>query len=64
VTREHAPVKNELLAALTRGAYPRLLPHLKSVSPPLGTLLYNSGESIERVYFSQTADVAARAAEG
>jgi CRP-like cAMP-binding protein len=55
VTREHASVKNELLAALTRGAYLRLLPHLESVSLPLGTILYNSGESIERVYFPEDA---------
>jgi len=55
VTREHAPVKNELLAALPRGAYLRLLPHLESVQLPLGAGLYDSGESIEHVYFPEDA---------
>lgn len=55
MTREPAPVKNELLAALPRGAYLRLLPHLESVSLPLGAGLYNSGESIEHVYFPEDA---------
>ncbi|HJQ33128.1 MAG TPA: Crp/Fnr family transcriptional regulator [Pyrinomonadaceae bacterium] len=55
MTREPAPVKNELLAALPRGAYLRLLPHLESVQLPLGASLYNSGESIEHVYFPEDA---------
>ena len=36
MTREPLAIKNELLAALPRGAYLRLLPHLESVSLPLG----------------------------
>ena len=55
MTRTSLPVKNELLAALPRGAYLRLLPHLESVSLPLGASLYNSGESIEHVYFPEDA---------
>ena len=55
MTRESAPVKNELLAALPRGAYLRLLPHLESVQLPLGAGLYDSGESIEHVYFPEDA---------
>src|ERR1044071_349523 len=55
MTGESTPVKNELLAALPRGAYLRLLPHLESVSLSLGTSLYNSGESIEHVYFPEDA---------
>lgn len=51
MTREQVQVKNELLAALPRGAYLRLLPQLEYVSLPLGTGLYRSGESIEHVYF-------------
>jgi CRP-like cAMP-binding protein len=51
MTREPFPIKNELLAALPRGAYLRLLPHLEPVSLLLGASLYNSGESIEHVYF-------------
>ncbi|HEX8335319.1 MAG TPA: Crp/Fnr family transcriptional regulator [Pyrinomonadaceae bacterium] len=53
MTRQAAAVKNELLAALPRGAYLRLLPHLESVPLPLGAGLYNSGESIEHVYFPE-----------
>ena len=55
MNRASLPIKNELLAALPRGAYLRLLPHLESVSLPLGTSLYNSGESIEHVYFPEDA---------
>jgi len=55
LTREPASVKNELLSALPRGAYLRLLPHLESVTLPLGAGLYNSGESIEHVYFPEDA---------
>jgi CRP-like cAMP-binding protein len=55
MTREPRPVKNELLAALPRAAYLRLLPQLESVSLPLGAALYNSGESIEHVYFPEDA---------
>jgi CRP-like cAMP-binding protein len=55
MTREPITVKNELLAALPRAAYLRLLPHLESVQLPLGSGLYNSGESIEHVYFPEDA---------
>jgi CRP-like cAMP-binding protein len=55
VNREPTAVKNELLAALPRGAYLRLLPHLESVSLALGDSLYKSGESIEHVYFPEDA---------
>ena len=55
MTKEPLPIKNELLAALPRSAYLRLLPHLESVSLPLGTGLYNSGESIRDVYFPEDA---------
>lgn len=55
MTREPLAVKNELLAALPRSAYLRLLPHLESVQLPLGTNLYNSGESIEHIYFPEDA---------
>lgn len=55
MNREPAPLKNELLAALPRDAYLRLLPHLESVQLPHGAGLYNSGESIEHVYFPEDA---------
>ncbi|HEX8118033.1 MAG TPA: Crp/Fnr family transcriptional regulator [Pyrinomonadaceae bacterium] len=55
MTRESVHVKNELLAALPRAAYLRLLPRLESVELPLGAGLYNSGESIQHVYFPEDA---------
>ena len=55
MTKKPAPINNELLAALPRGAYLRLLPHLESVQLPLGAGLYNSGESIKHVYFPEDA---------
>jgi CRP-like cAMP-binding protein len=55
LSKESIPVKNELLAALPRAAYLRLIPHLESVSLALGASLYNSGESIEHVYFPEDA---------
>lgn len=55
MTREPTPVKNELLAALPRAAYLRLLPQLESVQLPSGAGLYNSGQSIEHVYFPEDA---------
>ena len=55
MSREPTPVRNELLAALPRGAYLRLLAQLESVSLPLGASLYNSGESIGHVYFPEDA---------
>lgn len=48
-TRE--PAGNQLLAALPRREYQRLLPHLKLVPLPFGDILYESGETIRHVYF-------------
>ena len=50
-----APVRNELLAALPRGDYARLLPHLELVRLPRDASLYKSGDSIEHVYFPEDA---------
>ena len=47
--------KNELLAALPRGEYARLLPDLEHVSLPRGASLYKSGDSIGHVYFPEDA---------
>lgn len=48
---EHLPIKNLILAALSRDEYERLLPLLEFVSLPLGETLYKSGDIIEHVYF-------------
>jgi CRP-like cAMP-binding protein len=50
-----APFKNELLAALPRGDYARMLPNLEHVSLPRGASLYKSGDSIGHVYFPEDA---------
>jgi CRP-like cAMP-binding protein len=55
MSRDPRPAKNELLAALPRAAYLRLLPQLESVQLLRGAGLYNSGESIEHVYFPEDA---------
>lgn len=43
--------RNELLAALPAEVYDRIQPHLKLVQMPLGQVLYESGGSLEDVYF-------------
>jgi len=51
------PRANELLAALPAPEYERWLPHLERVSLPLGQVLYESGATLEHVYFPTTAIV-------
>lgn len=55
MTNKSAPVKNELLAALPRAAYLCLLTHLKSTQLQAGAGPYNSGRSIEHIYFPEDA---------
>ncbi len=43
--------RNDVLAALPAEAYDRIQPHLKLVQLPLGQVLYESGDSLENVYF-------------
>ena len=45
---------NRLLSSLPKAEYERLEPHLKSVSLPLRTVLYEASEKIETVYFPNT----------
>ncbi|HKR00691.1 MAG TPA: Crp/Fnr family transcriptional regulator [Pyrinomonadaceae bacterium] len=45
------PIKNLILAGLSRKEYGRLLPNLESVALPPGEKLYKSGDAIEHVYF-------------
>lgn len=49
------PVKNQILAALPRGEYARLRPHLESVALAHGEALYKSGDAITHVYFPEEA---------
>jgi CRP-like cAMP-binding protein len=45
------PKQNRLLSALPVADYQRLLPVLEPVSLPLGLVLYESGETLDYVYF-------------
>jgi len=47
----HSPGDNHLLRALTSDALARLLPYLEYVELPLGTVLYESGDTLRHVYF-------------
>ena len=51
------PKENRLLAALPTGEFQRWLPQLEWVSLPLGMVLYESGSTLEHVYFPTTAIV-------
>ena len=51
------PKANQLLAALPAAEYARWLPHLEQVSLPLGQVLYESGATLEHVYFPTDAIV-------
>ncbi len=43
--------KNHLLAALPQAEWQRWLPHLEAVEMPLGQVLYESGRTLDYVYF-------------
>lgn len=51
------PKTNQLLAALPEPEWQRWLPQLEWVSLPLGHVLYESGITLEHVYFPTTAIV-------
>jgi len=48
---EHAPQRNQLLAALSQQECDRIFPHLKLVPMPLGKVLYEPGDVLRHVYF-------------
>lgn len=50
--------RNQLLASLLKIDYNRLLPHLHAVELVQGEVIYSAGDSIETVYFPETAVVA------
>jgi CRP-like cAMP-binding protein len=49
------PKKNHLLAALPDAEWLRWAPHLEAVEFTLGTVLYESGDTMQYVYFPTTA---------
>jgi len=59
VSSPDTPRRNQLLAALPREEYERLLPHLRPVPLPLGRTLYGTGVREEYLYFL-TAGIVSR----
>ncbi|MEO8717966.1 MAG: Crp/Fnr family transcriptional regulator [Burkholderiales bacterium] len=57
MTVPHNPTQNQLLAALPKADYERLLPNLELVPMPLGEVLYESGGRLNHVYFPTTCIV-------
>ena len=51
MTKPPVPLDNHLLAALPTEVQHRLLPHLELVPMPLGTVLYESGDTMRYAYF-------------
>ncbi len=54
---QHNPTNNRLLAALPQAALARWAPELEAIEMPLGQVLYESGHTLEHVYFPSTAIV-------
>lgn len=52
-----APNQNLLLAALPQDSYDRIFPHLEQTTMQVGTVLYESGNCLQHVYFPTTAIV-------
>ena len=51
------PKQNQLLASLPKAETQRWLPHLESVDMPLGSVVYESGDTLSHVYFPTTSIV-------
>lgn len=51
------PIENRLLAALPREEYQSLVPYLERVSFDLGEVIYESGETLDHIYFPTTSIV-------
>ncbi len=60
VARAPDPRDNPLLAALPWAEYQRCMPHLEAVPLALGQVLYESGATLEHVYFPATSIVSLR----
>jgi hypothetical protein len=48
-------LRNQLLASLLKLDHDRLLPHLHKVDLVQGDVIYSAGDTIETVYFPETA---------
>ena len=59
-TKTREPVANLLLAALPGKEYQRLRPHLEEGALSFGEVLHESGEIIQRVYFTNQGVVSLR----
>src|SRR5579862_3661042 len=57
MSRSRSPEQNHILRSLPPEVRARLLPHLKPVSMPLGTVLYESGSLVPHIYFPTDAIV-------
>jgi CRP-like cAMP-binding protein len=57
VSAMHSPTQNQLLAALPQSDLDRLLRHLELVELPLGQSVYESGDTMNFIYFPVTAIV-------
>ena len=53
----HSPIQNQLLAALPKEEFDRLIPHLELVPLRLGDLLYEPDEQLRHAYFPTSAIV-------
>lgn len=51
MSETHTPLQNTLLAALPAEVQQRLFPYLKLEYLPLGDVLYESGQTVSKVYF-------------
>ena len=51
------PLRNRLLSSLINHDYQRLVSHLQQVDLKLGDVIYTAGDTIENVYFPETAVV-------
>lgn len=51
----HAPVQNQIIAALTKEIFDRISADLELIAMPLGEVLYESGGKMHYVYFPTTA---------
>ena len=49
--KTHQPQENQILSALLIEERERLFPHLQRVEMPLGTVLYESGDTLRHLYF-------------
>lgn len=52
---EPSPLQNHLLAALPADVQQRMFPHLERVRLPLGTVIYESGDTLRHVLFPTNA---------